>query len=56
MEKEKLDKDSLKLYTVLRFGTKEHAIALAHPAFFRFRAACDADAFRQSLAPKGLAI
>jgi hypothetical protein len=27
-KKEKLDKDTLKLYTALRFGTKEHAINL----------------------------
>jgi hypothetical protein len=29
--KEKLDKNTLKLYTAFGFGTKEHAIALAPP-------------------------
>jgi len=43
---EKLDKDTLKLYTALRFGTMEHAIDLGLPSFLQFRAASEADAFR----------
>ena len=32
-----LDKDALKLYTALRFGTKEHAIDLGPPQTFHLR-------------------